>query len=259
MAQRVFERFADIADALIGRESVRTVVEVGARDCTETLDFHRTFPNAAIYTFECNPAMLPRCREAVQGLARIKLTEKAIGDSEGSVAFYPIDQAQTVTGQRDGNPGASSLFRAAGNYPEERYVQNETIVQATTLEKFLSEEKIAAVDLLWMDIQGAELLALKGMGERIATVKLLHLEVEFFHIYQGQPLFGEVHRFLRKHGFTLLGFTGYSKFSADAVYARAGLLRGPLAALRFAVGRRYLLRNRLLRLKHHLKRRLFGR
>lgn len=258
MAQRVFERFADIADALIGRERVRVVIEVGARDCAETLDFQRTFPNASICAFECNPATLPVCRRAVQGLARVTLTEKAVSDREGSVSFFPTDPARTITGEADGNPGASSLFRASGKFAEEQYVQNEITVEATTLERFLREQDIAAVDLLWMDIQGAELLALKGLGGRIRDVRLIHLETEFFPIYAGQPLFGEVDRFLRGHGFKLLGFTGYSRFAADAVYARADLLRGPFAAWRFAAARSYLLRNRLQRIRHALKRALAG-
>lgn len=258
MAQRVFERFAGIADALIGRERVRVVVEVGARDCAETLEFHRTFPSAAIYAFECNPATLPLCRRAVRGLERVTLTECAVSERDGTVRFHPIDPARTLTGQADGNPGASSLFRASGKYPQEHYVQNEITVETTTLERFLRERDIAAVDLLWMDIQGAELLALKGLGERLRSVRLAHLEVEFFPIYEGQPLFEEIHGFLRGHGFVLLGFTSYSRFAADAVYARADLLRGPLAAWRFAAGRPYLLRNRLKRIKHRLKRRLTG-
>ena len=40
-------------------EAVRSIVEVGARDCAETLDFHRVYSGARILAFECNPATLP--------------------------------------------------------------------------------------------------------------------------------------------------------------------------------------------------------
>jgi FkbM family methyltransferase len=253
VAQTVFQRFAQITEALLDPASVRTVVEVGARDCAETLDFHRRYPNARIIAFECNAATLPVCRRAVARLRRIKLIEKAVSDRAGDIPFYPIDPDRTVTGDAEGNPGASSLFRASGDYPLEHYAQRETTVQAVTLAQVMREEGLHGIDLLWMDIQGAELLALRGLGDRLGDVRLIHLEVEFFRIYAGQPLFEEVHRFLLGRGFALLGFTSYSRFAADAVYAQRSLLHGLLARWRLAWRHRYLLRNRLKRSKHRLK------
>jgi hypothetical protein len=89
-------------------------------------------------------------------------------------------------------------------------------------------------------------------------VRLVHLEVEFFRIYAGQPLFEEVDRFLGERGFQLLGFTSYSRFAADAVYARRSLLHGAAAGWRLAWRHRYLLRNRVKRAKHRLKGLLTG-
>ena len=257
MTQRVFTRCLEIADALLGRESVRTIVEVGARDCTETLAFEAAFPAAKVVAFECNPAMLPTCRAAVRGHERITLVERAASDRAGTVTFYPTDPERTVTQQAGGNPGASSLFRARADYPLETYVQTETTVEATTLEAYCSDAGIDAIDLLWMDIQGAELMALRGLGERLRKVKLLHLEVEFQPIYEGQPLFSDVHAFLRERGFRLLGFTSYSRYSGDAVYVPAARV-GPLAAASIGWRFRYLLRNRLHLARHRLKRALGG-
>jgi FkbM family methyltransferase len=257
MPQLVFQRFAQIAASVLGPAAVRTIVEVGARDCVETLDFESGFPEARIFAFECNPATLPACRLAVQGHDRIRLVEKAVSDRRGTVTFYPTDPARTVTKHANGNPGASSLFRASPDYPHETYVQNEISVEATTLADFMGEEAIASIDLLWMDIQGAELFALKGLGDRLSAVGLIHMEVEFMPIYQGQPLFHEVHEYLGSHGFTLLGFTSYSRYSGDAVYA-SPRCAGPLAGLRLGFQHPYLVRNRLQRIRHAIKRALLG-
>lgn len=256
--QLVFQRFAQIAETLLGGR-VGTIVEVGARDCAETLDFHRAFPGARIFAFECNPATLPACRAAVRRLERVRLIEKAVSDREGTVRFYPTDPVKTRTKHAHGNPGASSLFRARPDYPHETYAQNEIAVEATTLVRLMRDEDIAAIDLLWMDIQGAELLALKGLGERLRDVKLIHLEVEFLPIYEGQPLFPEVHRYLRNHGFRLAGFTSYSRYSADAVYAAAALLPGLAARAALVFRHPYLAQLRLRRTRHRLKRFLIGR
>ena len=253
MAQVGFERFRSIARVTLGGHAAEVILEVGARDCTETLDFHSAYPDATIFAFECNPATLPLCRRAVEGKSKIHLIEKAVTDHDGQVTFFPIDQGKTVTGQSDGNPGASSLFLASPDYPEEKYVQREIVVEATTLKTFLVQNGIGAVDLLWMDIQGAELLAFRGMQERMADLKLIHVEVEFFKIYQGQPLFPEILAYMRKNGFSFLGFTVYSKFAADAVFANRRYI-GLGARLSVLRHHRFLITKRLKYLRHRLKR-----
>jgi FkbM family methyltransferase len=251
--ERNLERFANIARRALDASAIRTIVEVGARDCRETLGFRALFPQAAIYAFECNPTTLPRCRDAVRGLPRVTLIEKAVSDRSGPVSFFAIDTERTITGVADGNPGASSLLRASGKYELETYVQNEIPVQAITLAEFMRDHGIAGIDLLWMDIQGAELMALQGLGPRLADVKLMHLETEFIEIYRGQPLFADLRRYLAERGFSFLGFTVYSWHSADAVFANTSQVpfARRLAALR---ANTYLVRKRLTYLRHRIKR-----
>jgi FkbM family methyltransferase len=251
--QKGFERFRNIVYETLNIQDVRVILEVGARDCAETLDFHRVFPDAAIYTFECNPATLPACRRAIEGKSAIHLIEKAVTDRDGQVTFFPIDQEKTITGVPDGNPGASSLLLASPDYPEERYIQREITVEATTLKTFLVQYDIRHVDLLWMDIQGAELLALRGMQDRVKDLKIIHLEVEFFKIYQGQPLFPEIWAYLTDKGFAFLGFTVYSKFSADAVFVNRRYI-GLGVRLKILWRHRYLVTQRLKYVRHKIKR-----
>jgi hypothetical protein len=56
-------------------------------------------------------------------------------------------------------------------------------------------------DYLKLDVQGAELDVLKAATETLKSVRVIQTEVEFVEIYRGQPLFAEVDRFLRSHGF----------------------------------------------------------
>ncbi len=113
---------------------------------------------------------------------------------------------------------------ASGQYPVEDYVQRPVTVTAVTLSDFMKSDGLAGIDLLWMDIQGAELLALKGLGSSITTVKMIHLEVEFIEVYEGQALWPDLHRFLRGHGFRLLTFTTFGKYSADAIFYNPALV-----------------------------------
>jgi FkbM family methyltransferase len=247
--ERNLARFAALARSLLGDE-VHWIVEVGARDCRETLGFAALFPQARVLAFECNPDTLPACRAAVQGQSRIKLIEKAAAERSGKVKFYPVDPAT--------NPGASSLLKASGSYELEQYRQREIEVETVTLESFMRAESIPRIDLLWMDIQGAELAALRGLGGRLADVALIHTEVEFEEVYTGQPLFPEVRRFLEAQGFRFLGFTIYARHSADAVFANRKSF-GTRAILRSLAAHPLLVRKRLQYARHRLKRRVLQR
>ena len=78
MAEENLSLFLRIVSETIGWDAVRTVFELGARDGTETVMFEERFPAARIFTFECNPATLERCRHVVARLKNAQLVEKAV-------------------------------------------------------------------------------------------------------------------------------------------------------------------------------------
>ena len=54
---------------------------------------------------------------------------------------------------------------------------------------------------MWMDLQGAELIALESMGkELLSTVQVIHTELETTPIYKDQCLYSDVHQFLKNNG-----------------------------------------------------------
>lgn len=213
------QKFVEFSLKHIKKENIKTIVEFGARDCEQTLEFCNFFPTAKIYTFECNPQTLPICSENVKGRENIKLFKNAISEQTGTISFFAIDPEKTKTSWLDGNPGASSLFLASGKYEVEKYVQKKIKVESVRAEEFVKEENLESIDLLWMDIQGGELGALKSFGSFIKNVKIIHTEVEFLEIYKDQPLFWDVKKFLNQNNFYLSKFTSFNKNnSADAIF-----------------------------------------
>ncbi len=206
------------------------LIECGARDSLETVLFSELNSKCRIYSFECNPATLPVCRERTSRLANVELIEKAVSDNDGTVSFFATDPEKTETTWDNGNPGASSLLRANPAYPLEKYVQNEIVVATTRLDTFMTQKGLQDISVIWMDIQGAELMALKGLGNRIHSVGLIYLETEFFEIYKGQPLFRDIKKFLNHHGFQLYGFTHFGQYAGDAIFLNKKKIR---PAIRF--------------------------
>lgn len=62
------------------------------------------------------------------------------------------------------------------------------------------------VGLLKLDVQGAELLVLKGAPETLSRTAVVYTEVEFAPLYKNQPLFHDIDALLRASGFELIDF-----------------------------------------------------
>ncbi len=184
----------------IDRKSQAVVLELGSRDAQVSILFKRYFPNANVYAFECNPEAIELCRRniALSGLANVHLVEKAVSDVQGEVDFYAVDR------RRMQNIGASSLYLASVSNPEgTRQAQNRIKIDAVTLKEWAVQNDLKAIDVLWMDLQGAELKALKGMGDLVRKVRFIYTEVEFIEMYEGQALFSQIDRYLAEQDFRI--------------------------------------------------------
>ena len=86
-------------------------------------------------------------------------------------------------------------------------VREKIECQVTTLDTIMREHwQNETVDLLKIDVQGAELMALRGGEQTLKRVRLLLTEVSFIPLYEGSCAFNELHSFLRDRGFRLLAF-----------------------------------------------------
>ena len=197
------------------------ILDIGSRDCCQSIEFYNSFPNAKIYAFECNPNTLDICKKNISQYSdRITLIEGAVTDYDGNITFYPINQQKTVTTWIDGNPGASSLFKSNGKYPIETYVQDEINVQCHRLDTIMMKYNILNVDVIWMDLQGAELLALKSLDNYLHNVKYIHTEISHKEMYSGQVMFNELNNFILSNNFIIKNKLSLSGWQEDVIYAK---------------------------------------
>jgi FkbM family methyltransferase len=171
--------------------AIRTIVEVGAGDGRDTLEL-RDHHRAQVWAFECNPGTLPLARARLQGARDVTLVELAAWDRDGTIPFYQ---------EQGGNPSASSCYRANQGFPYQPLVQQELRVEATRLDAWCDRAGVPPIDLVCMDVQGATLAALRGLGRRLREARALILKLGQRPIYQSEPLAGEVVAFLEGEGF----------------------------------------------------------
>jgi FkbM family methyltransferase len=106
-------------------------------------------------------------------------------------------------------PACSSLFPpdpdAVSTFPELRVLApaRRTDIEVRTLDSWAGGAGIDHVDVLKLDVQGAELEVLQGAERLLPTVRVIEAEVSLNPMYLGQPLFGDVDAFLRSRGFRL--------------------------------------------------------
>jgi len=216
----------EVCSQLFKPDQVSTVLDIGSRDCLEAMAIAKNFPHSNVYSFECHPDSYIKCIENTKNHDNIKVFNTAAHNFDGKTKFYPIDPSRTVTTWADGNPGASSLFKASGEYDFiEKYVQNEIEVDCTRIDTWANQNNIKQVDIVWMDLQGAELLALQGFGDLLKTVKVIHTEVEVAKpIYTGQALYKEIDTFLTLNNFVYVNGNLNVQFGTDVIYINKDFL-----------------------------------
>ncbi len=199
-----------------------TIFDVGSRDCLQSIEFYHCFPNAKIYAFECNPNTISLCKKNIEQYTdRITLIEGAVCDYDGEISFFPINQEKTITTWKDGNPGASSLFKSNGTYTVEQYVQDEITTNCHRLDTVMNKYSIQKVNIIWMDLQGAELLALKGLGMKLNDVQYIHTEVSHKPMYSGQVMYQDLNSYILSNDFILLNHLSLQGWQEDAIYKKS--------------------------------------
>ncbi|NJK60670.1 MAG: FkbM family methyltransferase [Oscillatoriales cyanobacterium SM2_1_8] len=173
-----------------------TVMQVGSRKIYEGDFFPRwqvLAPHFTVYGFEADPTA---CAEANQAAAGLPWPEQhfpyAIAGAVGPATLY-------LTHYRD----CSSLYRPnlaiAHRFGMDSWlaVEQELPVTTTTLDAVYRQHQLRAPDVLRVDVQGAELAVLQGATAILPHVLAIEVEVEFLPLYEGQPLFPDLDRFLR--------------------------------------------------------------
>jgi FkbM family methyltransferase len=123
-----------------------------------------------VFAFEADPATYNVLRENIElnQYENIVASDKAISDHVGELKLFGSHQ-------RDGD-GVSRWNRV---YAADQAEQGTTI-PAVTLDDFLDAHGDPAVDLLKMDIEGAEVLALRGMSRLLRRSQHPKLILEFY-------------------------------------------------------------------------------
>lgn len=204
-----------------------TILDIGSWTANEGIKFTKIFPNAKVFCFEPNPISIELCNQNINNESkdisdRITLVGKAACETDGKTSFYPLDRDACASV----NDGVSSLFKFLPGYNSilggEVWIQKEIEVDSCRIDTWCEENGIDHIDLIWMDVQGAELLVLKGMPRMLKTIRGIATEAGLKPYYDGHTLKPEITHYLEQFDlierYWCVG-PGHS-FEGDVVYTR---------------------------------------
>ena len=176
-----------------------TVLDVGANvGMYSLLSARRVGPTGRVHAFEPTPAVAASLRRnvALNGLGNVHVHEAAVSDAAGRATFYLQDSSDcnTLAG------GAGTPIR----------------VRTVTLDDHVAAHGLDRVDVMKMDVEGAEVLALRGGGRLLAAADGPVLMLEFNPEALGAAGSGvaELRGLLEGHGYEChpLGIQGGGRY-----------------------------------------------
>lgn len=225
--------FETEADRYFDPNDKLTIFEIGACEGEDTIKLRRKFPNADIYAFEPLPKNIKKIKLHYKkyGAIDIRLHQLALSDKDGQAEFFVSSgHPDNLPESEDWDYGnkSSSLLPPKEHKRLHKWIRFDQKIKVKTsrLDNFCKGHSIDAIDLVYLDVQGAELLVLEGAGNLIRNIKLIWMEVESIELYKKQPLKQDVQKFMAKNGFKLVKDT-VGEVSGDQLYINRKIIKKP--------------------------------
>ena len=168
---------------------VATVFDVGANFGDWSLLAQRLLPSARIYAFELSPPTFKELEKNIHGRAAIQAFNFGLSDHAGETAFFHYPD----------KPGETSLIA----HPFQNQTSGfELKGQLRTGDAYCAEQNIGQIDLLKIDVEGAEPSVLRGFEKMLAGGRISAIQFEYEKL-------NTVNKFLLKDFYELLGGHGF--------------------------------------------------
>lgn len=171
------EYLSDLFKSLSGNKYLPspgdTVIDIGAGVGEETIVLSSLVgTKGRVYAIEAHPRTFQALRYLVtsNNLTNVETSNVAISDSEGPVAIEDTS-----------NSLANSIIQNTGG--------NQFSIPGETLDNYVSRHRITRIDLLKMNVEGAEQLIVKGMNTSWDLVRHTAISCHDFRFRQGESAF----------------------------------------------------------------------
>ena len=212
-------------------EGRMVIFDVGAHIGQSIVYLKELFPESEMLSFEPDPDSFAKLSaEKVPGVRYFNL---ALSDKDGESTFYRNRISHTNSLLRVNANSRDSIALSKAKEEEKRellsHLNHGITVRTARLDSFCRHEDIAEIDLLKIDVQGAETAVISGSISMLDRTRVIVVEVSFFDYYEKSSSFLEIEQLLAPAGFRLFSISEISNNPmngrtdwAEVIYSRAG-------------------------------------
>ena len=161
----------------VTREHAPLILDCGGNIGMSVIRFRQEHPKSRIITFEADPSIADVLKQNLRtmGMDDVKVVDAAVWDRNGTARFE-------VEGAEGGrlHPGG------------------QIEVSTVRLADYITED----VDMLKLDIEGAEWQVLRDLGKQDLLKRVRHMVIEFHGTHDNSKLIGEILSMLTLNGFS---------------------------------------------------------
>ena len=145
-------------------EKINNIIDCGANEGKYTDFLMKYFPNSNYFLFEPNKVLFHSLMNKFENKKNIKIFDFGLSDENATVKFYETDYH-----------GLSSLYERKHEIREKKFLnfKSNNLVKVKTFESLNLYQNI---DILKIDVEGAELKVLNGFKDKILNVKVIQFE-----------------------------------------------------------------------------------
>jgi len=184
---------------LLEGHGIGTILDVGANEGQFAALMREVCPEAHIYSFEPLPEVYARLEAAYRDNPMVTTVNLALGAEAGVVQMN----------RSDFSPSSSLLPMAELHRQEwpQSAGHTQVPVRLARLDDWMAEARpvLQGALLVKLDVQGYEASVIEGAQETLRRAHLVVSEVSFYELYEGQPLFAEIHARMAALGFRFRG------------------------------------------------------
>lgn len=191
---------------------VEMIIDIGANNGQFLKASQYFFPKASIYSFEPIPKLFQKL-DKLQS-QNVKIFNIAVGSATGEFDFH-LNAYSHVS-------SFLNISKENETYPKDSISTIQ--VKQDTLDNVSKSLNLKGVTLLKLDVQGFEMEVLKGGIHTIKTyVNYIIVEANFAKLYENQPTFTELNKYLNDLGFELKTMLDFN-FGKNKSYIEADFL-----------------------------------
>ena len=175
------------------------VYDIGAAEGIVSSLFAKLPNISEVHAFEPIPNMYRQLTFSVKPFPNVHCHNVALGNEKTEKAMYIAS-----------NSDSSSLLQVANLHKDEFNNVNfskKITVNCVRLDDYVEENQLPLPNIVKIDVQGYEKEVLNGGQITIKKADYCILEMSFYPLYEGSPLFDDIYTQMRELGFQLIGIS----------------------------------------------------